>query len=347
VRELPGRRAEVSALDKRQPRCRRQASNPEETNSFSGLPWPSIFNCCSQRRPGASRGLGSIAGRIVMPGRHSIAAITLAAALSMTIADARAFDETKYPDWKGQWIRTDTGIPRYDPSKPAGRGQQAPLTPEYQSVLEASLADQAAGGQGTDPTYTCLAPGLPRIMNNYEGAEFVITPETTHILMEHIHDSRRIYTDGRAWPAEIEPSFAGYSIGKWIDEGATGRYNLLEIESRGFKGPRSYDNTGLPLHPDNQSIIKERIFQDKADPSFLYDEITTTDHALTRPWTATKKYRHVQNPRPVWRESVCAENNPHVEIAKQGYMLSADGLLMPAKKDQVPPDLKYFNQTRK
>jgi hypothetical protein len=279
--------------------------------------------------------------------RRAIGAVALAAALGVTIGGARAFDETKYPDLKGQWLRTDTGTPRYDPSKPAGRGQQAPLIPEYQAILEASLADQAAGGQGYDPTSTCLAPGLPRVMNNYEGAEFVVTPGTTHILMEHIHDSRRIYTDGRAWPEDIEPSFSGYSIGKWVDEGETGRFNLLEIETRGFKGPRSYDNTGLPLHKDNQSVIKERIFLDTAYPNFLYDEITTIDHALTHPWTATKKYHRVQNPRPVWRESVCAENNPHVEIRKQDYMLGADGLLMPAKKDQPPPDLKYFTQSQK
>jgi hypothetical protein len=248
----------------------------------------------------------------------------LAVALGVTMSNARAFDESKYPNWKGQ---------------------QAPLTPEYQAILDASLADQASGGQGGDPTYTCLAPGMPRIMNNYEGAEFVITPRTTHILMEHIHDFRRIYTDGRDWPQDIDPTFAGYSIGQWIDAGGTGRYNVLEVETRGFKGPRSYDNTGLPLHNDNQSVIKERIFQDRADPNILYDEITTIDHALTRPWTATKKYRLVQ--RPVWHESVCAENNPHVEIDKQGYMLSADGLLMPAKKDQPPPDLRYFTRSQK
>jgi hypothetical protein len=183
---------------------------------------------------------------------------------------------------------------------------------------------------------------MPRIMNNYEGAEFVITPDTVHVFMEHIHDSRRIYTDGRPWPAFIEPTFAGYSLGQWKDEGGAGRYNVLEIETRGLKGPRSYDNTGLPLHPDNQSVFKERIFQDKADANILVVEITTIDNALTRPWTAIKKYRRVQNQRPVWRESVCAESNAHVEIGGQGYMLSADGLLMPAKKDQAPPDLRYF-----
>jgi hypothetical protein len=36
-----------------------------------------------------------------------------------------------------------------------------------------------------------------------------------------------------------------------------------------------------------------------------------------------------------------------VQIGKEAYYLSADGLLMPAKKDQAPPDLRYFNQTPK
>jgi hypothetical protein len=276
--------------------------------------------------------------------RGAVGVLTLASALSLMVAGAYAFDESKYPDWKGQWVRTDTGTPRYDPAKPPGRGQQAPLTPEYQAKLEASLKDQAEGGQGYDPTYTCLAPGMPRVMNNYEGIEFVITPNTTHMLMEHIHDSRRIFTDRRPWPVEIDPTFAGYSIGHWIDEGNTGRYNVLEIETRGFKGPRTYDNSGMALHEDNESVIYERIFQDKNNPNLMYDQITTADHALTHPWSATKTYRRAQYDHPVWRESVCAENNPHVEIAGQGYMLSADGFLMPAKKDQPPPDLRYFKR---
>jgi hypothetical protein len=279
-----------------------------------------------------------------MNDRVPIVAVTLAVVLGLMTGNARAFDEAKYPNWKGQWLRGDPGPSRYDPSKPSGRGQQAPLKPEFQAVLEASLAEQAKGGQGNDPTYTCLSPGLPRVMANYEGAEIVITPKTTHILMEHIHDSRRIYTDGRAWPAYIEPSFNGYSIGKWIDEGGTGRYNVLEVESRGFKGPRAYDNSGLPLHTDNESVIKERMYQDKADPNILHIEMTTIDNALTRPWSVSKKWRRAQDPRPVWRESVCSENNSHVEIAGQGYFLSADGLLMPARKDQVPPDLRHFGQ---
>jgi hypothetical protein len=282
-----------------------------------------------------------------MLNRSSIA-MTALAALCLATAGAQAFDESKYPDWSGQWRRGEPGPPRYDPSKPgAGLRQEAPLTEEYKAFHAASMADQKDGGQGNDPTYTCLSPGMPRIMSVYDPMEIVITEKTTHILIQHVHDSRRVFTDGRDWPAYIEPSFAGYSIGKWVDTDGDGRYDVLEIETRGFKGPRAYDATGLPLHKDNQSVFKERIYRDKADPNFMVNEITTIDNALTRPWTAVKRYRRVDVKQPVWPEAVCAEGNVHVDIGGTNYMLSADGLLMPARKDQAPPDLKYFKQPSK
>jgi len=256
--------------------------------------------------------------------RNSFATIVLAAALLATMGAAQAFDESKYPDWKGQWRRGDAGGARYDPSKPLAK-QEAPLTEEYQKIHAASIADQAAGGQGKDPTYTCVPPGMPRIMSIYDPMEIVITPSTTHILMQHIHDSRRIFTDGRPWPTDFEPTFAGYSIGKWIDTDGDGRYDVLEVETRDLKGPRAYDGLGLPLHQDNKTIIKERLYTDKADSNIIINEITTIDNALTRPWSAIKKYRRVaKNDKAIWPESVCAEGNQHVEIAGQNYFLGAD-----------------------
>jgi hypothetical protein len=283
--------------------------------------------------------------------RGSIAAIAFAAAvsaiaLSATWVSAQAYDLKPYPDLSGQWRRVPvpgvTGQPGYDQTKIQGRAQEAPLTPEYQAIFEASLKDLAEGGQGNDPTYNCSSPGMPRIMTVYDPMEIVVTPETTHILIEHIHDSRRIYTDGRPWPSFFEPSYAGLSIGKWSDTDGDGLYDLLEVETRGFKGPRSFDATGLPLHFDNESIIKERIHLDKNDPNLLYDEITTIDHALTRPWTVLKKYHRERPQYGIFGEAICEEGNSHVGIGNEVYYLSAEGLLMPAKKGQAPPDLRYF-----
>ena len=41
------------------------------------------------------------------------------------------------------------------------------------------------------------------------------------------------------------------------------------------------------------------------------------------------------------------EDNSWVRIGNQPYYLSADGNLMPTKKNQPAPDLKYFKQTQK
>ena len=274
--------------------------------------------------------------------RSLVVAVALAASCA-GVSSAQAFDESKYPDWAGEWR---LGPPtKWDPSKPPGRGQEAPLTPEYQAVFEANLADQAAGGQGTDPTYICIPDGMPRAMNVVFPMEIVITPKTTYIMIEYLSMLRRIYTDGRDWPGDQEPSFMGYSIGKWVDEDGAGRYSLLEVETRNLKGPRAFDPSGIPLHKDNQTVVKERIYLNKANSDLLHDEITTIDHALTRPWTVMKNYRRNRNPR--WVEAVCMEANPHVRIGKENYMMSADGYLMPAKKDQPPPDLRYFKQIGK
>ena len=140
--------------------------------------------------------------------------------------------------------------------------------------------------------------------------------------------------------------FAGYSIGRWIDEDGAGRYDALVVETRGLKNPRTYDASGIPFHADGKTVIKERIYLDKADPNILHDEITVIDHALTRPWTVEKRYRRNADARPPWPEYVCNENNAQINVGKENYYLSADGYLMPARKDQAPPDLRYFKPTR-
>jgi hypothetical protein len=274
-------------------------------------------------------------------------ALRLGAFIAMSVAmisAAVAFDETKYPDWSGQWLRPPGVGFVWDPTKPPGPGQQAPLTREYQAVLAASLADQAAGGQGGDKLVTCISNGMPRMMTVAWPIEFVIMPNITYVNF-HPFLPRRIYTDGRTWPAELEPSFAGYSIGRWLDTDGDGSFDTLEVETRNFKGPRVFEPSGIPLHADNQSIVLERIYLDSVDRDILHNDITTIDHALTRPWTVNKRYRRDRN--IIWFEDNCTENNRHVIVGDEDYFVGADGLLMPTRKDQPPPDLRHFNAARK
>jgi hypothetical protein len=278
--------------------------------------------------------------------RTSIAVIALAA-LPMMFTGALAHDESKYPDWSGQWNRVgDGGPPRYDPTKPL-RKQEAPLTPEYQALFETSLKDIDAGGFGLDTHYACMPSGMPRQMSGISRMEFLFSPAVTHILFEDMTLSpRRIYTDGRDWPEAQEPTFVGFSVGKWLDTDGDGRYDTLEIETHNVRGPRTWDQTGLPMANDNAAVFKERIFLDKSNPSILHNEITTTDNSLTRPWTVMKNYKR-ETKNVTWEENNCVEGNTYITINKQVYFLAADGNLMPSRKDQPSPDLRYFNQPRK
>jgi hypothetical protein len=270
--------------------------------------------------------------------RRSICALALATALAAMSAAAEVVDFGKYPNLKGQWAR------KGNPNNWIALGGPPPLTPEYQKVWADIQADLKAGGPGNWPSTFWM----PAMMSFYDPAEIIVMPEITYILISHNDDSyRRIYTDGRGWPEDPERTFAGYSIGKWIDEDGDGKYDVLEIETRFLKLPRSYDTSGIPFHSDNQAVIKERIYLDKADPNTLYDEVTVIDHAMTRPYTKKQKAFRNPNPRPVWHSDHCSENNPHIRIGSEPYYISADGKLMPSKKNQAPPDLSYFKPVQR
>src|SRR5713101_6900621 len=97
--------------------------------------------------------------------RSLIGAVAVAA-LAIPVGSVKAADDAKYPDWKGAWARFVVpglgGQPSFDQAKPWGFGQQAPLTAEYQKVLEESIADQTNGGEGNFFDHArCLPAGMP------------------------------------------------------------------------------------------------------------------------------------------------------------------------------------------
>ena len=269
-------------------------------------------------------------------------AFALTSALLATSALAQVVDYSKYPAIGGKWDRTAP------PNNWQLRGP-APLTPEYQKVYDQSKADQKQGTVGNWPSTWCLPEGMPAMMNVYNPIELVITPETTYMLTSHNNDEyRRIFTDGRDWPADPERTLNGYSIGRWVDETGEGKYTALEVETRFLRGPRAYEVSGLPFDKDNRTIIKERFYLDKADHNVLWDDITVIDNALTRPWGKLQKSVRKTEPHPDWLAETCPVDSSWKKIGNETYVVNTkDGKLMPAYKDQPPPDLSYFAQPRK
>ena len=274
----------------------------------------------------------------------SLVGVVATAALLATLTAAHAFDDTPYPNWRGLWEQLGgSGNSPWDPSKPPGAGQQATLTPEYRAIHEATLKNEAEGGLEADPTKRCVPAGFPRVMIATKPMEIVITPNAFYFMLQEFNTLRRIYSDGRKFPDDIEPSYTGYSIGQWQDTDGDGKFDTLVIETRGIKGPHTYDASGVPFHNDGEAIVTEKLYADKANPNILHDEITTIDHALTRPWTVTRSYSRA-GPQALldWAEHLCTADAARVEIAEQIYKLSPEGLLMRGRKGQKPPDLQYF-----
>ena len=113
--------------------------------------------------------------------RYRSSVVAVAALLCAALA-ARAEEANKYSAWEGMWGRgSPPGL--WDPSKPPGPGQQAPLTPEYQAVYAANLA-KAKAGVAFDPKYTCGPVGMPRVMTLGAPMEVVVKPTVVYMLIE-------------------------------------------------------------------------------------------------------------------------------------------------------------------
>src|SRR5450432_367375 len=117
--------------------------------------------------------------------RSTFEALALATVLMLTVGGAQAEDK-KFPNWKGDWTNVIIRMPgqqlKFDPTKPYGPGQQAPLTEEYQKIYQDNLAEQAQGGQGLFLDHaSCFPAGMPTMMSAGTH-EFIVTPETTYIL---------------------------------------------------------------------------------------------------------------------------------------------------------------------
>src|SRR5262245_43896207 len=88
---------------------------------------------------------------MIMLYRRTFELLALVTMLMLTAGGTQA-QEKKYPNLKGEWNNIIPRMPgqqlRFDPTKPYGQGQQAPLTEEYQKIYLENLAEQAQGGQG-------------------------------------------------------------------------------------------------------------------------------------------------------------------------------------------------------
>ena len=123
-----------------------------------------------------------------------------------------------------------------------------------------------------------------------EAVEFLFTPGRVTITNE-MGLIRRIYTDGRALPADPDFTNTGFSVGRW--EGPA-----LVVETVGINPEARYPATG-PGAPaiGADARITERIFL--KDPGTLqFDIVTEAPDVLTQPDRRTRLYTRVPKTAP-------------------------------------------------
>ena len=145
----------------------------------------------------------------------------------------------------------------------------------------AAIAKQRESRNHVDDPYGyCLPPGTPRI--DFSGAPFKIiqTPQVTVLLHETLANStfRQVFTDGRPFPPDMEPTWLGYSIGRWDGD-------VFVVDSRGFRDGGWLDTLRGRPHSDALHTIER--FR-RLDLGHMELKVTIDDSkAFVKPWTVT------------------------------------------------------------
>lgn len=203
----------------------------------------------------------------------------------------------KLPDWSGVWT------PNVSDQQARITRDPVPWTPKAAALVAKLTAAEAAG----DPKglfVNCLPEGMPTwMLITHNALEFLFTPGRVTILGEMDGNRlRRIYTDGRAHPADPDPTFHGHSIGHW--EGAT-----LVVDTIGVL-PEAYiaisEAVGVPN--DGGLHVVERIRLES--PDVLRDDLQiTAPHVMTGTWRTSRFYFRQRARKYDIVEGVCLQGN--------------------------------------
>ena len=150
--------------------------------------------------------------------------------------------------------------------------------------------------KGPDPDANCTLSGVPRLDLGPKPFKILQSPDEVVILYQAFTTYRQVFTDGRLLPEDPQPSWLGYSVGKW--DGDT-----LVVDTIGFNDITWLDNAGTG-HSDSLHVTERLRRRDKEhlDIQITIDDPKTFSH----PFTVTQHARLA--PAIELTESICLEN---------------------------------------
>jgi hypothetical protein len=187
------------------------------------------------------------------------------------------------PDLSGIWFLHFEGCGRFGCADyQAGPeffdfGAKLPGGLPYLPWAAALVKERQADNAKDDPIGLCRAGGLFRFHTYPPPRKVVQLPGLVLILSERDVTYRQIFLDGRALPADPEPTWNGYSVGRWQGD-------ILVVQTNGLREGTWIDRNGSPL--TGAATVTERFR--RPDFGHLQIEITVDDpKAYARPWTVT------------------------------------------------------------
>jgi hypothetical protein len=192
------------------------------------------------------------------------------------------------PDLSGVWQ------PRRDPEGKPG-GVENEVLPRYMVNVAADVAGppdsvvqepfksifvERLNDDAADPTSRCAPSGAIRLMNLPLPVKIIQTPDVVILLHEADTTYRQVFTDGRSLPRNPQPTYNGYSVGRWDG-------SIFVVTSTGYTERAWLDAMG---HPHSEGLRVEERFR-RVDTGHLQVTTTLTDPTvLTRPVTTTQYY---------------------------------------------------------
>jgi len=169
-----------------------------------------------------------------------------------------------------------------------------------QPWAEAITKERSTGAHSAEESDAkCLPPGVPKVSATPNPFKIIQEPNLVVILYEAFGLYRQIFMDGRELQRDPNPSWLGYSVGRW--EG-----DALVVDTTGFNGKTWLDKIG---HPVTESLHVTERFR-RRDYGHMEIQTTIDDpKAFTKSWTVTEAMQLV--PETELMETVC-ENEKDV-----------------------------------
>ena len=202
------------------------------------------------------------------------------------------------PDLSGIWL--PTGASHFQDLAVDLKPEEVP----YQPWAKDLAARRQEGVHKDDPLAQCMPPGVPRVETHNDHPFKIIQMERELVMLYETSTNdvfREVFTDGRALPKDPQPSWKGYSVGKW--EGDT-----MVVDSIGFND-RGWIDTGMG-RPQTEALHVTERFR-RLNLGNLELGITIDDpKAYTKPWTVKINLRLVPDTELI--ETAC-ENSRNTE----------------------------------